>query len=78
MTLLSSEESFVAASSVLQEILTNSTMTGGYGTRTLTIPLLSWLIQSGRVILEQSLASEFEVLFYPNEFIPDLRSLYSR
>ncbi|KAF8742077.1 ARM repeat-containing protein, partial [Rhizoctonia solani] len=55
----SDEDNFVAASDVLQEILTKSSLSeGGAGLRTLTLPLLEWVSRVGIEIMNQAVASE--------------------
>ncbi|KAG9095471.1 hypothetical protein FRC06_009767 [Ceratobasidium sp. 370] len=52
------EDTFAAASDVLQEILTKSALSeGGAGLRTLTIPLLDWISQVGVGIMEQAVSA---------------------
>ncbi|KAF8762018.1 ARM repeat-containing protein [Rhizoctonia solani] len=53
----SDEDNFVAASDVLQEILTKSSLSeGGAGLRTLTLPLLEWVSRVGIEIMNQAVA----------------------
>ncbi|CAE6368411.1 unnamed protein product [Rhizoctonia solani] len=53
------EDNFAAASDVLQEILTKSSLSeGGAGLRTLTLPLLEWVSRVGIEIMNQAVASE--------------------
>ncbi|KZO91650.1 ARM repeat-containing protein [Calocera viscosa TUFC12733] len=55
ISLLSSRDTFIAASDVLQEILTTSALSDGRGTKTLTEPLLAWIEASGQAILNESI-----------------------
>ncbi|CAE6434915.1 unnamed protein product [Rhizoctonia solani] len=53
------EDNFVAASDVLQEILTKSSLSeGGAGLRTLTLPLLEWVSRVAVGVMQQAVASE--------------------
>ncbi|KAG8710072.1 hypothetical protein FRC11_004913, partial [Ceratobasidium sp. 423] len=55
----SDEDNFVAASDVLQEILTKSSLSeGGAGLRTLTIPLLDWVSRIAVGVMQQAVTSE--------------------
>ncbi|CUA76173.1 Myb-binding protein 1A [Homo sapiens] [Rhizoctonia solani] len=55
----SDDENFVAASDVLQEILTKSSLSeGGAGVRTLTLPLLEWVSRVAVGVMQQAVATE--------------------
>ena len=53
------DDEFVAASDTLQEIMSNSVLADGAGSRTLTEPLLLWFNRYGGSIVDSTLSSEF-------------------
>lgn len=53
------ENAFVAASDALQEITNNSALAGGFGTKTLTEPLLLWCDRYGSAIVADTLKSAY-------------------
>lgn len=57
------EDIFGAASDVLQEILTKSSLSeGGAGLRTLTIPLLEWISRVAVGIMEQAVNCKYYLI----------------
>ena len=55
ISLLSHVDLFVEASDVLQDILTSSALAQGYGSKTLTEPILQWINKTGTSIAQRSL-----------------------
>lgn len=57
------DDEFVAASDALQEVMSNSVLSDGAGSKTLTEPLLLWFQRFGGSIVESTLSSmSFEQL----------------
>ena|SRR5258706_2092863 len=55
ISLLSHADLFVEVSDVLQDILTSSALAQGYGSKTLTEPVLRWVNTAGTSIAQRSL-----------------------
>lgn len=55
MQLMSNESTFVGASDVLQEIMTNSSFTYGVNIKSLTVPILNYLEVGGAAIVQRML-----------------------
>ena len=55
ISLLSHADLFVEVSDVLQDILTSSALAQGYGSKTLTEPVLRWVNTTGASIAQRSL-----------------------
>ena len=55
ISLLSHADLFVEVSDVLQDILTSSALAQGYGSKTLTEPVLRWVNTTGTAIAQRSL-----------------------
>ncbi|KIM23910.1 hypothetical protein M408DRAFT_248853 [Serendipita vermifera MAFF 305830] len=70
ITTLSVPELFVPTSSVLQDILTTSSLSSGAATKTLTEPLLAWLSTTGHTIVDSARAEG-----HPNDLSSSLCKL---
>ena len=62
ISLLSHVDLFVEASDVLQDILTSSALAQGYGSKTLTEPILQWINTTGTSIAQRSLQRSSPVI----------------